>query len=242
MEETDDVPDPPTEIVAPPPTTEADLGMKIVCYFTNWGFYRQGRAKFSPENVDPSLCTHINYAFSVLHPESLTIVPHDDWTDLENNFYSQLVSLRTSGVKVLLALGGWNDSEGDKYSRLVGSQENIERFVESSLEFLDRWGFDGLDLDWEYPVCWQVDCKAGPRTDRDGLSDLVTALSAAFRPRGLLLTAAVSPSKTVIDLAYDVPLLNSALDIINVMTYDYHHCKVARLRSKVDLEDILVFR
>ena len=172
--------------------------------------------------MDPSLCTHINYAFSVLHPESLTIVPHDDWTDLENNFYSQLVSLRTTGVKVLLALGGWNDSEGDKYSRLVGSQENIERFVESSLEFLDRWGFDGLDLDWEFPVCWQVDCKAGPRTDRDGLSDLVTALSDAFRPRGLLLTAAVSPSKTVIDLAYDVPLLNSALDIINVMTYDYH--------------------
>ena len=99
---------------------------------------------------------------------------------------------------------------------------NSERFVESSLEFLDKWGFNGLDLDWEYPMCWQVDCKAGPRTDRDGLSDLVTALSAAFRPRGLLLTAAVSPSKTVIDLAYDVPLLNSALDIINVMTYDYH--------------------
>ena len=62
---------------------------------------------------------------------------------------------------------------------------NSERFVESSLEFLDKWGFNGLDLDWEYTVCWQVDCKAGPCTDRDGFSDVVTALSATFRPRGL---------------------------------------------------------
>ena len=104
-------------------------GLKVVCYFTNWGHYREGRAQFSPRDVDPSLCTHINYGFAVLDPDSLTMVPHDDWTDIKNNFYSQLVALKTSGVKVLLALGGWNDSEGDKYSRLVASQENIQSFV-----------------------------------------------------------------------------------------------------------------
>ena len=47
-------------------------------------------------------------------------------------------------------------------------------------------------------------------------------MSDAFRPKGLLLTAAVSPSKTVIDAGYDVPALSRYLDIINVMTYDYH--------------------
>ena len=201
------------------PDTET---LKVVCYFTNWGYYRQGRAKFSPRDVDPSLCTHINYGFAVLHPENLTVVPHDDWTDIQNKFYSQLVALRSSGVKVLLALGGWNDSEGDKYSRLVGSQENIQSFVETTLDFLAQWGFDGLDLDWEYPVCWQVDCSRGPRQDRAGFSQLLTALSAAFRPRGLLLSAAVSPSQAVIDEAYEVAVLNTTLDIINVMTYDYH--------------------
>jgi len=36
------------------------------------------------------------------------------------------------------------------------------------------------------------------------------------------LTAAVSPSKKVIDAAYDVKVLSQYLDIINVMTYDYH--------------------
>ena len=199
-------------------------GLKVVCYFTNWGHYREGRAQFSPRDVDPSLCTHINYGFAVLHPENLTVVPLDDWTDIQNKFYSQLVGLRKSNprLKVLLAVGGWNDSEGDKYSRLVASQENIARFVETTLDFLAEWGFDGLDLDWEYPVCWQVDCERGPARDRPGFSQLVSQLAAAFRPRGLLLSAAVSPSQAVIEQAYEVAVLNTSLDLINVMTYDYH--------------------
>ena len=51
---------------------------------------------------------------------------------------------------------------------------------------------------------------------------MVKELSAAFKPRGLLLSAAVSPSKKVIDEGYDVPVLNEYLDHINVMTYDYY--------------------
>lgn len=47
-------------------------------------------------------------------------------------------------------------------------------------------------------------------------------LSAAFKPKGLLLSSAVSPSKTVIDAGYDVPKLSQYFDWIAVMTYDFH--------------------
>ena len=47
-------------------------------------------------------------------------------------------------------------------------------------------------------------------------------MSDAFKPRGLLLSAAVSPSKTIMDVGYDVPTISQYLDWINVMTYDYH--------------------
>ena len=40
--------------------------------------------------------------------------------------------------------------------------------------------------------------------------------------KGLLLSAAVSPSKKVMDAGYDIPSIARDLDWIAVMTYDYH--------------------
>lgn len=64
------------------------------------------------------------------------------------------------GLKVLLGLGGWNDSLGDKYSRLVNSKEARKRFVRQAVNFIEKYKFQGLDLDWEYPKCWQVNKKS----------------------------------------------------------------------------------
>ena len=138
------------------------------------------------------------------------------------DFYKKVTSLKEKGKKVLLALGGWNDSAGNKYSRLVNSAANRKKFIEHAVDFITRNNFDGLDLDWEYPVCWQVDCKKGPASDKAGFAAWVRELSAALKPRGLLLSAAVSPSNKVMDAGYDIPALSRYLDYVNVMTYDYH--------------------
>ena len=74
------------------------------------------------------------------------------------------------------------------------------RFIDHAIEFIETWDFDGLDLDWEYPKCWQVECDKGPDSDKQAFASLVRELKQAFEPRGLLLSAAVSPNKKVIDL------------------------------------------
>lgn len=125
-------------------------------------------------------------------------------------------------MKVTLAIGGWNDSAGDKYSRLVNDPAARARFINHVIAFLEKHNFDGLDLDWEYPKCWQVECKKGPASDKPAFAAFVRELRAAFTPKGLLLSAAVSPSKTVIDAGYDVPAIAESLDWVAVMTYDFH--------------------
>lgn len=72
-------------------------------------------------------------------------------------FYEKVTALKKKGVKVLIAIGGWNDSAGGKYSKLVSSATSRRRFTEHVLNFIQENNFDGLDLDWEYPKCWQVD-------------------------------------------------------------------------------------
>ena len=90
--------------------------------------YRPGAGKFVPEDIDPTLCTHVVYGFATLDQSQLVIKPFDQWVDIDNGFYKKVTDLRRHGVKVSIAIGGWKDSKGDKYSRLVNKYGHKRHF------------------------------------------------------------------------------------------------------------------
>lgn len=212
----------PTYPTDKPQLQPLDGYYKVVCYFTNWAWYRKGLGRYTPDDINTDLCTHVIYGFAVLDYSELTLRTHDSWADIDNNFYTRVSGLKSKGIKVSLALGGWNDSQGDKYSRLVRSAVARAKFIRHALDFIEKYGFEGLDLDWEYPVCWQTECNKGFADEKEGFTAWVRELSEAFKPRGLLLSTAVSPSKKIIDAGYDVQELSTYFDWIAVMTYDFH--------------------
>ena len=145
---------------------------------------------------------------------------HDQWLDVDLGNINKFVGLRGTNpnVKLLVALGGWNDSRTSKYSTLLADPAKRAAFVQHAVQFINQYGFDGLDLDYEYPG------YDGVATDKAGFTAWVQELRAAFEQegKGWELTAAVSVSKSVIDEGYDVSELAASLDAIHLMSYDMH--------------------
>ncbi|ERL92170.1 hypothetical protein D910_09490 [Dendroctonus ponderosae] len=197
-------------------------GKVVVCYIGTWAAYRPARGSFTVENLEPSLCTHVIYAFAGLNPQEDSIQSLDPWQDLTEHYgkggYQRITTLklRYPHLKVSLAIGGWN--EGSKnYSQLVAEPPRRSKFVASAVDFIRKYNFDGLDLDWEFPGK-----RGGAPEDKLNFLLLVKELKSAFRKHNLLLTAAFGAGKDTIDVAYDVEGLGVYLDFIHMMCYDYH--------------------
>ncbi|CAG2111578.1 unnamed protein product [Medioppia subpectinata] len=188
---------------------------RVVCYLYNL-------AQLPPENMDPTLCTHLHFSFHKLDEVKNVIV--DSTGSARPDIYRRLNALKTRNheLKVIVAVGGAGASD-QSFSNLVNNASRRAQFITNTIAYLKQYGFDGLDLDWEYPVCWGGDCTKGPATDKPNFGKLLTELRAAFdkqSPR-LSLSAAVGAGYPggPFDKAYDIPAMAKALDYMNVMTY-----------------------
>ena len=53
--------------------------------FENWAWYRPGIGQMTPDDIDPTLCTHIMYGFATLDTNTLLLKAYDTWADIDNS-------------------------------------------------------------------------------------------------------------------------------------------------------------
>lgn len=171
---------------------------RVVCYFTNWTVYRPDNGKFQASNVDPNLCTHVIYAFVGLSEEG-TLVVMDDWEATGLMEIDHLMGLKqqNSNLKVILSMGGWNEGS-TKYSHVAADAGKRATMIQSALDYIDKFGFDGFDLDWEYPGQREGDANVDPGNFITLMGEFKSALNA----KGLILSAAVSGGVSSMDISY----------------------------------------
>ncbi|MGW9350026.1 chitinase C-terminal domain-containing protein [Nocardiopsis flavescens] len=155
------------------------------------------------------------------------------------------------GVKTLVAVGGWAETggyfgadgervdSGGFYSMTTTptgvNHAGIETFADSAVKFVREYGFDGLDIDYEYATSnngagspddfWISDARRGLLWE--GYEELMRVLrekldeASAEDGTYYQLTAAVPASGWLLR-GQEVHQVVRYLDFVNMMTYDLH--------------------
>ena len=91
-----------------------------------------GNGKHRVEDIDVTKCTHVIYSFVILDDS------HDPWLDIDLGNINKFLQLKAinPNVKLLVALGGWNDSRLPKYSIMLADQAKRTAFVNNAVEFI----------------------------------------------------------------------------------------------------------
>lgn len=206
--------------------------------------YRLADSPVPAHAVPADRITHLNHAFARIgrqgqlvsgYPaqdfgaafaEARPLVHERRWEHNGGNF-GEYLKLKAGNpeLRTLLSVGGWEWS--DNFSDLAADAPLRRRFCRDAAQFLEQFGFDGIDLDWEYPNGGGHEHNSRRPDDLVNFTALVEDLREALERRSsgesgkrYLLSAATSASveKT---LLVDYHRLGQSFDFINVMTYDY---------------------
>lgn len=100
--------------------------------------------------------THLNYAFAFIDPDLLQIVPMDSSTPLslfQETANAKTFSTGNEDVEIFVSVGGWSFSDDGTptqpvFGDIAADESKRVLFAENVVQFLDQYGFDGLDVDW----------------------------------------------------------------------------------------------
>lgn len=206
---------------------------KVIGYYPAWGTYARN---YQVADIPGEKISHINYAFANISGGKCVL--GDSYADIDKAFagdtwdtgvlrgnFNQLIKLREQypHLQTIISLGGWTWSSN--FSEVAATEQSRKAFVDSCVDFMERYQFDGIDVDWEYPVSGGM--TPGKPEDKANYTLLMQEFREALdveeaqdgRDYWLSIAAPAGPTTlTNLELAD----LAATMDWMNLMSYDFH--------------------
>lgn len=123
---------------------------RSVAYYQVANVRKQQWNRITPEQIETDDLTHLNLAFATIDPSSFEVEAMD--AD-DEAIYRDFTALQSDSLQTWIAIGGWNfNNKGPTrttWSDIASSSDNRAIFIKSVIAFMDKYGFQVLDLDWE---------------------------------------------------------------------------------------------
>lgn len=203
----------------------------VIGYYQSWQ-WQKFPVLLSPGNIPYNKLTVVNYSF--FYPlENGEIVGMDPVADRrlllgEKNSLSigsdtdgSIINLaKQHGTKVVLSIGGWENSS--QFPQIAADPQKRANFAHWCVRHIRQYGFDGIDLDWEFPGYVRHN---GTPQDRQNFTlllqtvhDSLQTLGQASGKRYLLSASLPAAASHLTDM--EVQKISAILDYLNIMTWD----------------------
>lgn len=209
-----------------------DLPGRVVGYYPSYAIYDD----YFVTDINAGDLTALNYGWGTISING-QCESSDLWTDTQYSYPDDTPDLRLRGnirqlqlmrgenpnLKVLFTVGGWDYSE--RFSEVARTAESRERFARSCVAFLRQYLFDGIDIDWRYPVSGGQ--SKGRPEDRANFTLLMAELRAQLDAAGqrdgrqYLLTM-LAPAMESLYVNIQIDDIHPYVDWINLMAFGFH--------------------
>ncbi|KAL8716704.1 MAG: hypothetical protein Q9225_005988 [Loekoesia sp. 1 TL-2023] len=174
--------------------------------------------RITPTQIDTNGLTHLFFAYASVDPGNFSILAsHSEDVDL----YKEFTARKTPTMQTWIAVGGFDFSNPGPtqqiWKLMTAKSDWRAQFITSLAKFMAHYGFQGVDLDWQYPSAGN---RGGSINDAVNFVALVRDMRQAWGNKYGI--SATLPAEYWYLRDYDPKGMEPYLDFFGFMTYDIH--------------------
>jgi chitinase len=190
----------------------------ILAYYSDWSTYEG----YTPDKINASNINILDYAFATVGSD-LKITASDSSIDYSNFSKLKILKSKYPALKIVISVGGWDDS--GMFSDAALTESSRDTFADSVVSFIKAYGFDGVDIDWEYPIGGGLSSNVSRPADKTNFGLLLKTLRSKLNAQGILdnkhyILSFTGEADSTFASSVDLADIANSVDYGFIMAYD----------------------